>query len=157
MVNGVSNIKLPPAFSGHAQLILFTRYGDPRVAGWASKWITTWQVQQLHPWFPAEEIKIHKHFWPMLQDAFLELERSGLQGEIRTFNCCYQLSHLCHSPVLSVHSWGAAIDLNAGDNPKGTVGTWSDEFIKVMEKNGIYCGQKWTGTKEPAHFAMVGG
>jgi hypothetical protein len=157
MTNGISEIKLPPAFSGHSQLVLYTRYGDPRIAGWTTKWITTWKVHQLHPWFPVDEIKIHKHFWPMLRDAFLELELLGLHQEIKTFNCCYQLSHLYNSPVLSIHSWGAAIDMNADENPKGSVGSWSQEFIDVMERHGIYCGQKWSGTREPMHFAMIGG
>ncbi len=156
MFNDANEIKLPPAFSGPGQLILYTRYGDPREPGWANKWIINWHVQQLHPWFPQEEIQIHKHFWPLLQDAFFELERSGLHTEIRTFDHCHHVAHLYESPVLSVHSWGAAIDLNAADNPKGTTGTWSADFNKVMTKNGIYCGQNWQN-KEPMHFAMVEG
>ncbi len=151
------DLKLPPAFSGPAQLVLFTRYDDPRTAGWNAKWLTHWHVQQLHPWFPAESIKIHKHFWPLLHDAFSELERLGLHTEIKSFHRGHKLGHLHNSPVLSVHSWGAAIDLNAEENAMGTVGTWSDDFIRVMVKNGIYCGQNWTGSKEPMHFAMVNG
>jgi len=92
-----------------------------------------------------------------LQDAFLELEKLGLHNEIRTFHCSYKLMHLQDSPVLSVHSWGAAIDLNAEDNPRGTTGAWSDELILVMEKYGIHCGQRWVGNSEPMHFAMVDG
>jgi len=116
-----------------------------------------WHVQQLHPWFPQETIKIHKHFWPMLHDAFSELEHLGLQGEIKTYKRGHKLMHLPGSPVLSVHSWGAAIDLNAEDNAIGTMGNWSDDFIRVMVKHGIYCGQNWTGSREPMHFAMVNG
>ena len=157
MITGLNELKLPPAFSGPAQLVLFTRYDDPRAAGWDSKWLTNWHVQQLHPWFPEKEIKVHKHFWPLLNDAFTELEKLGLHTEIKTFHCGHKLVYLPESPVLSVHSWGAAIDLNAEDNPLGTIGSWSDDFIKVMVKNGIYCGQKWTGSKEPMHFAMVNG
>lgn len=151
------NLKLPPAFSGPAQLVLFTRYDDPRTAGWEHKWITTWHVRQLHPWFPVEDIKIHKHFLPMLQAAFLELEKLGLHTEIKTVHTSFKTQYLQDSPVLSVHSWGAAIDLNALDNPMGTIGRWSREFMDVMMKNGIHCGQNWTGVKEPMHFAMVDG
>jgi len=49
MFDGANEIKLPPAFSGPGQLVLFTRYGDPRGAGWENKWITQWRVQQTHP------------------------------------------------------------------------------------------------------------
>ena len=157
MLDGKDNIRIPAAFSGNGQLVLYTRYDDPRTPGWENKWLVNWHVQQVHPWFPEKEIKIHKHFWPLLQDAFLELEKMGLHNEIRTFHCSYKLMYLQESPVLSVHSWGAAIDLNAEDNPKGSLGTWSDELLQVMQKHGIHCGQKWTGNTEPMHFSMVEG
>jgi hypothetical protein len=157
MFDGRGDIKLPPAFSGPGQLLLFTRYGDPRQPGWESKWLTRWCVQQLHPWFPLSELRIHKHFWPLRQSAFLELEKLGLHKEINTCDCCVDVGHLHKSPVLSVHSWGAAIDLNARDNPGGTTGTWSNEFIAVMHRHGIYCGQCWNGYGQPTHFSMVNG
>ena len=150
-------LNIPPAFSGPAQLLLYTRYDDPRTPGWENKWITTWHVQMLHPWFPKREIRIHKHFMPLLNDAFTALERAGLSAEIKSFYRCHQLFNLSDSPVLSVHSWGAAIDMNAELNPIGSVGVWSEEFIKVMLNNGVFCGQNWTGVKEPMHFAMVDG
>jgi hypothetical protein len=93
----------------------------------------------------------------MLRDAFLELESLGLHTEINTVDCVYEPGHLHHSPVLSVHSWAAAIDLNATDNPAGTMGTWSVAFIKVMQQHGIYCGQRWEGSRQPMHFSMVDG
>ena len=156
MFNDSNDLRLPVAFAGPAQLVLFTRYGDPRLPGWDSKWITNWHVQQLHPWFPEREIQIHKHFWPLLQDAFLELEKLGLHTEIKTVHHCHHLANLHDSPVLSVHSWGAAIDLNADENLNRTTGTWSADFIKVMSKHAIHCGQNWQN-KEPRHFAMVDG
>jgi len=157
MFNDSNELRLPVVFSGPAQLILYTRYGDPREPGWRNKWIHKWHVQQLYPWFPEKEIEVHKHFWPMLQDAFLELEKLGLHSEIKTYHACNDLVYLHESPVLSVHSWGAAIDLNAEDNPNGTMGKWSKDFIKVMTQKGIFCGQNWSGVKEPMHFAMVDG
>ena len=151
------DLNIPPAFSGQAQLMLFTRYDDPRSPGWESKWLTTWHVQQTHPWFPVPAIVIHKHFWPLLHDAFTELEHLGLQSEIRSFHCGHKICYMHESPVLSVHSWGAAIDLNAEDNPAGTMGKWSEKFVEAMTRSGIYCGQNWTGNKDPMHFAMVNG
>ena len=157
MTTEANDIIIPSEFSGPGQLQLFTRYDDPRALGWENKWIFNWKVQQLHPWFPAKEMKIHKHFWPLLHDAFSALEKAGLYKEIKTYHRAHQLAQLPDSPVLSVHSWGAAIDLNAEDNPMGSVGAWSEDFIKIMTDNGIHCGQNWTGNKEPMHFAMVDG
>jgi hypothetical protein len=156
MISG-EEIVLPPEFSGPAQLVLFTRYGDPREPGWENKWITNWRADQLHPWFPKHELKIHKHFWPMLRDAFLELESLGLHTEIKSVDSCHELVPVHQGPVLSVHSWGAAIDFNKADNPTGSLGKWSDDFISTMSRHGIYCGQNWQGIKDPMHFAMVDG
>lgn len=150
-------LKIPPAFSGPPQLLLYTRYGDPRSPGWESKWITTWNVQQMHPWFPQKEIRIHKHFRPLLHDAFNALTALGLNREIKSCMRGYDVFCLPDSPILSVHSWGAAIDMNAETNPLGSMGEWSKEFVELMLKNNVFCGQCWTGVKEPMHFGMVDG
>ena len=125
--------------------------------GWENKWIFRWNVHQSHPWFPEKEIILHKHFRPLLDRAFMALEAAGLHNEIKTCLRGYEVFHLPDSPVLSVHSWGAAIDLNAEANPLGSMGEWSNEFIDLMLKNNVFCGQCWTGVKEPMHFGMVDG
>ena len=152
------NLTLPPEFSGKAQLILFTRYGDPRDAGWENKWVNDWHIRQSFPWFPQDTIRIHKHFRPLLEEAFTALSANDLHREIKTFDGCYQIRTIGDSnTVLSVHSWGAGIDLNARENPIGSQGVWSDSFINIISNHNIFCGQSWTGRKDPKHFAMVDG
>ena len=150
---------IPPVeFSGEAQIILFTRYGDPREAGWTNRWLNEWSVKDEFSWFPEKMITIHKHFRPMLQEAFKKLEAAGVHNEIHSFDGCYMLRTIGdNDSVLSVHSWGAGIDLNAEDNHIGSAGIWSDTFIKIMESCDIYCGQNWSGRKDPKHFSMVNG
>jgi hypothetical protein len=158
MNSGTHDIILPPEFSGAGQFILFTRYGDPRDLGWENKWITNWDVQENHPWFPEKQLLIHKHFRPMLDSALSILEESGLHEEITSCSCCYEIRPVRGGgAVLSVHSWGAAIDLNIDENPIGSAGNWSGDFIEIMKSSHIYCGQTWEGRKEPMHFAMVNG
>lgn len=151
-------IPVPPEFSGPAQLLLFTRYGDPRVAGFEQKWITEWFVQDEFPWFPKRTICVHKHFKALLQNAFRDLTALGLQTEIKTCDKAYIVRHIRGSKgVMSVHSWGCGLDMNVNENLLGSVGSWSKEFIEVMVNNNIYCGQNWIGRKDPMHFAMVNG
>ncbi|MBL7717436.1 MAG: M15 family metallopeptidase [Flavipsychrobacter sp.] len=153
-----NKLELPIEFSGPAQLLLYTRYGDPREPGWENKWITTWDVRERFPWFPRREILIHKHFRPMLESAMKDLVLYNLYHEIRTFDGCFKLRNIKGSrSILSVHAWGAAIDLNSLENPNGSIGRWSEELIQVMVNNGIFCGQNWIGRKDPMHFAMVNG
>jgi hypothetical protein len=152
------DIQPPLAFSGKGQLLLFTRYGDPREAGWETKWIHEWNIKETFSWFPKDYICIHKHFHPILEAALKELEQEGLHTEIKTFKECYKVRNISGSKaVLSVHSWGAAIDLNAKENPLGSQGVWSEAFIKVMQKNDIICGMNWEDRKDPMHFSMVNG
>lgn len=156
--NDKNNIVLPVDFSGPAQFILYTRYGDPRKTGFEQKWIVPWDIRQHFPWFPKRTIYVHKHFKNMLEAAFAELFILNLQEEIKTFDGAYAIRKLRGSKgVLSVHSWGAGIDLNADDNPLGSAGRWSEAFIAVMKKHDICCGQEWSGRKDPMHFAMVDG
>ncbi len=153
-----NDLILPAEFSGPAQLLLYTRYGDPREATFEQKWITSWAVQDSFPWFPLKRLLIHKHFWPLLDDAFRELEIYDLHNEIVTIGDCYNVHYLSENQsVLSVHSWGAAIDLNMNARHEGGLCTWSDDFVAIMEKHKVHCGQTWAGHIEPCHFAMVNG
>lgn len=146
------------AFAAPAQTELYNRYGDPREQGWEQKWMMLWPVQEQFPWFPKKAIYIHKDFQPLLCNAFKSLQHWGFQHEIRSFDGCFNIRHVRGGySVLSIHSWGAAIDLNARENPIGTKGQWSQPFIEVIKKHGIYCGQEWTGRKDPMHFALVNG
>lgn len=158
MEDNLKNIKAPVEFSGDAQLLLYTRYGDPRDIGWDHKWITEWHVHQHFSWFPEPHIRIHKHMAPLLERAFRELEAAGLHKEIRTLDCAHEVRLIKGSEaVLSVHSWGAAIDLNAKQNPYGSAGEWSSQFIEIMSKSSLFCGQQWPIRKDPMHFSMVNG
>jgi len=141
-----------------AQRLMQQRYGDPRTKGWESRWMMLWPVKKEFAWFPADRLYVHKDFQPLLEAAFTELERTGLHREIKTCAGCFAIRTVRGSHAhLSIHSWGAAIDLNAADNPLGSAGEWSSEFLAVMRRAGLYCGADWKGRKDPMHFAMVNG
>jgi hypothetical protein len=158
MISRSNDLHIPQEFSGPAQILLYTRYGDPREPGWEQKWMTSWQVKALFSWFPAESIYIHKHFQPLLEKAFHALSLGSTFREIKTLDKDFHIGFIHNDPgVLSVHSWGAAIDMNSADNPVGSAGNWSREFIDAMSAHQIFCGQSWSGRKDPRHFAMVDG
>ncbi len=97
----------PIAFAAPAQQELFHAYGDPRVPGWESQWMTLWKVGEEFSWFPKPAIYLHKDFKALLKKAFKELEKKGLHKEIRSCDGCFNIRHVRGSySVLSVHSWG---------------------------------------------------
>jgi hypothetical protein len=148
----------PVSFSAPAQHELFRRYGDPTSEGWQKKWLMEWAVETYFPWLPQESIIVHIDFQPLLDNVFKQLELSGLQDEINTLDEAFNIRYVHGSKTaLSVHSWGAAIDMNGHQNPVGTAGRWSKKFLEVMSYNHIYCGMNWQGRKDPMHFAMVNG
>ena len=156
--NKKHNLELPLAFSGAAQLLLYTRYGDPRESGFEQKWLQQWEIKEHFEWFPKAKICIHKHFRPYLEAALSEIFAMNLQSEIRTVDDDYTVRMIKGSTdVLSTHSWGVSIDMNALANPVGSNGIWSEPFLTVMRRHKIFCGQDWLGRKEPMHFSMVDG
>lgn len=151
-------LSIPLKCSGAAQVQLYMRYGDPEEIGFVERWIERWQVNRSFPWFPKKSIQIHKHFRAILENAFRQLELLNLHTEIRHFDEAFHIRRIRGSKaVLSVHSWGCAIDLNADDNPLGCEGTWTEAFLQVMRDAQVFCGQDWTGRKDPMHFALVCG
>ncbi len=134
------------------------RYGDPRSKGWEARWMTLWNIKKDFPWFPKERLYLHKDFQPLLKGALAALEQKGLHREIKTCEGTFIIRTVRGSHAhLSVHSWGAAIDLNAAENGLGTAGRWSPAFLDTMRGSGLYCGADWKGRKDPMHFAMVNG
>ena len=136
-------IPLSPAekiiYNGKAQRELYRLYGDPREKGWGNKWMVIWHIKKQFKWFPAERVFIHKEFRAKLTAAFAILEAGGLHQEIKSFDGCYNVRMVRGTEtILSVHSWGCAIDLNAAQNPLGGESDWSYDFINVMEHCGIY-------------------
>lgn len=141
-----------------AQRLMHQRYGDPRSKGWEARWMMLWNVKQDFPWFPKDRLYLHKDFQPLLDAAFTELQRTGLHREVKTCEGTFAIRTVRDTHAhLSIHSWGAAIDLNAADNPLGTAGVWSPAFLDVMRRSGLFCGSDWKGRKDPMHFAMVNG
>ncbi len=158
MANAGNDIVLPPEYSGPAQLLLYTRYGNPRDIAFENKWIYSWNVQDAFPWFPVQKLRIHKHFWPLLDAAFKELELYNLHDEIKGIGDCYSIHTINETqPLLSMHSWGAALDMHTNPDALLNKAIWSNDFIEIMEKHAIHCGQKWAVHAEPHHFAMVNG
>ena len=139
-----------------AREILTTKYGAPTKT--PSSFIEYWFVRKEFSWFPVSAFEVNKDFKKLLQAAFKDLQLNGVHTEIATFNGCFVYREVRGKPgVFSIHSWGAAIDLNAKTNGLGTQGVWSPKFIQIMKRNKIYCGMEWKHRPDPMHFAMVNG
>jgi len=143
-----NKIILPVAFSEPGQFILYTRYGDPRSSGWEERWMNNWFLKDHFDWFPISHLYVHKHFKILLNNAFSELSILGLQNEISSLIKCHYKSRN-KSGVLSLHHWGAAIEITPRNSFK-KYRRWSKPFIEIMEENDIHQSEV-----QPNVFSMV--
>lgn len=92
---------------------------------------------------------------------------SDLYKEIKTWDGCFNVRYQRGSrTVLSRHSWGLAIDLNAAWNPLVRVTPltrtmmrrkhvqWSERFLQVWRNNGFDCGADWKDSLDGMHFEL---
>jgi hypothetical protein len=91
-----------------------------------------------------------------LDAAMADLRRKGLASLVRSFSGCYAartVERVATAP-LSHHSWGAAVDINAPQNPYGARPAQDPRLVAVMEAHGFTWGGRWT-VPDGMHFEFV--
>ncbi len=83
-------------------------------------------------------------FFPALEGAMHELQREGLAYLVASNAGCYNPELLANLPTAppAFHAYGAAIDINAPENPFGATPTQDPRLVAVMEHWGF----NWGGT-----------
>jgi hypothetical protein len=153
------------------QMQLIAVYGNPmtdRVA-FETKYMKTVDTMRWRGKIKALPVKIYMN--KILQAPFGkvmdELITTGLHREIKTWDGCYNVRYQRGSrTMLSRHSWGLAIDLNATWNPLVSVNAanraalrakyvqWSEPFLDIWRKHGFECGADWTNKLDGMHFEL---
>ena len=148
-----------------AQETMISKYGQPDGA-YQAKFCILWHIIQDFPWFPASAIFLNKDFKDMLFKSFTAVQLAGLQGYIKHYNGCLVVRNVRGSNSISAHAWGAAIDLNASeepmviadglalDDPK-RLGKWPKSFVDAMASSGVFFGGFFHHRSDPMHFAML--
>lgn len=88
-----------------------------------------------------------------LRRAFGLVVQRGLAQELQTFDGCYNLRVSKGGGILSQHSWGLAVDLNAQANGYGQQPTMSAELVKCFSECGFEWGGLWS-TPDGMHFQI---
>jgi len=115
-----------------------------------------------------KQIYANRTLVPRLIKVLQQLNEKGLIGEIRTWDGLYNVRYMRGSKsVLSRHSWGLAVDLNATWNPLVKVTPanraqmrkkhvkWSEKFLQVWRDNGFECGADWKDRLDGMHFELI--
>lgn len=147
---------------------LYELFGDPRDLGWEQENMIRIDLRDYMDAFPVIK-DFEGEIWNFriygnrlleypLRKAF-SLIRSNMVGhELKTYDGCFNIRLMKGSNRLSIHSWGLALDFNAGTNPFRSDGhlitDFSDEFIKCFMDSGFEWGGLWDSPKDPMHFQL---
>jgi len=115
----------------------------------------SWAPHQL-----ARSVSPHHLLVDSLDEVFRDLARSDAWKHVRDYAGCYAYRTMRGGSRLSLHSWAAALDLNARDYPLGRTADQADPFVRevvpVFESHGWTWGGRWS-RPDAQHFqATVG-
>ena len=87
-------------------------------------------------------ITCHRKLIPMVRGALDAVIASGLSSEIKVYSGCWASRTIARSLTAppSYHAYGAAIDINAPQNPYGTKPTMNREIVRIFEEWGFNWG-----------------
>jgi hypothetical protein len=128
-------------------------YGDPSKPAFAAKWLVRHELPEaVKPVFPLyggtirpTAIYMNKYATAALDAVLLDLLRTGLIKELKTYDGCHNLRAKRGLADYSIHSWGLALDFNAALNPLGVKwgsrkGMFSKAFLETWRRHGWTCG-----------------
>jgi hypothetical protein len=103
---------------------------------WVEKHIVTTDVPLLGT------ITCNRKLIPMVRGALEDILASGLMSEIKVYSGCWASRTVSRSPTAppSTHAYGAAIDINAPQNPYGTKPTMNRDVVRIFESWGFNWG-----------------
>jgi D-alanyl-D-alanine carboxypeptidase len=104
--------------------------------GWWSAHIATRSVPLLG------HVTCNRALFPPLIAALREIEREGLSSQIHSDSGCYAPRTVARSPTAppSQHAYGAAIDINAPENPYGAAPTMDPRIVRIFRSHGFLWG-----------------
>ena len=114
---------------------------------WYDAHIVTKAVPLLGP------VTCNRAFFPALVGALKDVQAAGLGGEIHTYSGCYAARTVARSSTAppSQHAYGAAIDINAPENPYGATPTMDPKIVRIFERWGFLWGGRFL-TPDGMHF-----
>jgi hypothetical protein len=164
---------MPPVPHGYAQII--AAFGDPQPLMEPNGTMTPtnlarWERQTLAPCTVPFALTVgggsgqsirtfqcHRLLVAVFEAVFDELDRQGLQSAIKTWDGVFAFRAIRGETQLSVHSFGAAIDLNAATNPLAGFGDMDPGVIAVFQHFGFLWGGDFHLRKDPMHFQYATG
>jgi hypothetical protein len=89
-------------------------------------------------------VTCNRALFPPLIAALRDVERQGLSSLIHTDSGCYAARTVARSPTAppSQHAYGAAVDINAPENPYGATPTMDPRIVQIFRAHGFIRGRR---------------
>jgi hypothetical protein len=167
---------LPPVPHGFEGVI--ATFGDPRplmgngslskenAAIWERRTLAKGTLPfsiPLDPKRPTKGVKTtfyaHRKLVPAFVGVFEEIARLGLQPHVHSWGGIYNFRPIrgAKKAHLSLHCFGAAIDLNSESNALNTDGDMHPGIVEVFEQFGFLWGGNFGSRPDPMHFQYATG
>lgn len=105
----------------------------------------------------VSRIRCHRLVASAMRAAFESIKAADLWPKLRTFDGCFAFRpQRGSSGKLSLHAFGAAIDLNAATNPLGESGDMDPGIVQCFEAVGFTWGGRWARV-DGMHFQLASG
>jgi hypothetical protein len=129
----------------------FEHYGTPSNG---APWMALWDVpKDLEIGVIPKRIYCNKDLILPLQSALINLiSRGYAEGELLTWDGCFNIREMKGGLSMSLHSWGLAVDVNAFSNGFGKKPTLSKGFVECFD--GFDWGGLWT-RPDGMHFQLA--
>lgn len=90
-----------------------------------------------------------------LEKGLREAMTKGLTKTLHSWDGCTQIRQKRLNTSYSLHSWGAAFDINASENLQGKPVTLSPELAQCFKNAGLAWGGEFSGkSKDGMHFQL---
>ena len=171
-ITGIVPATMPPVPNGFQEIV--ATYGDPRpllepngtitptnLAGWERQILESCPL----PFAVAiggegqtiRAFQCHRLLAGVFEAVFAELHRAGKAAEIKTWDGTFAFRPIRGDTHLSLHAFGAAIDLNAATNPLGGPGDMDPDIVAIFQHFGFLWGGDFHTRKDPMHFQYATG
>jgi hypothetical protein len=116
-------------------------------------WVRTHITTEVVPILGA--VTCNRVIFPQLKAALQEVIDRGLADKIHPeqYAGCYYPRFIAGTTTLSNHAFGLALDINAVENQRGTVGLIDRGVVQIFQKWGFTWGGVWHYT-DPMHFEL---
>ena len=119
--------------------------------------LPSWIALSGAPAVRVNRVRCHHLLVEHFGAAFLDIWKFGHWPLLQDYGGCYNFRQQRGAHVLSLHSWGIALDLNVAQNPFLAPPKMPAEIVSIFKSHGFAWGGEFGQRPDGMHFEWGGG